>query len=281
MSLYRYSLATIGVCVFCAAASVAALFVLPQNQKKKGHHYEKTTALLSLLLAICLLLGACAQGVEEIASTIADGVKAGNASVIESTDYEGTEQLSAISKNESAPEKGTYREGVALVKYEGDLNDNVLSQLNLVSATALYSGSTWYTVELAAGADTVETVSYLRELGCFDKVDFDYIMGASAEVESVGVAGNPHYDKEQKKYYDTLKIKEGWDYLKKNDLNPGGSPDVIVAVIDTGVDYNHLDLRNNIWVNPGEIPDNGKDDDGNGYVDDIYGWNFVSNNKRC
>ncbi len=54
-----------------------------------------------------------------------------------------------------------------------------------------------------------------------------------------------------------------------------GHPDVIVAVIDQGVKYDHEDLKDNMWVNAGEIPGNGIDDDGNGYVDDIYGYNFV------
>lgn len=51
--------------------------------------------------------------------------------------------------------------------------------------------------------------------------------------------------------------------------------DVIVAVIDTGVDYTHPDLQANIWVNQGEIAGNGRDDDGNGYVDDMHGYDFV------
>lgn len=55
---------------------------------------------------------------------------------------------------------------------------------------------------------------------------------------------------------------------------------VVVAVLDTGVDYNHDDLKSNIWTNSNEIADNGKDDDGNGYVDDVYGWNFDSNNNN-
>lgn len=54
---------------------------------------------------------------------------------------------------------------------------------------------------------------------------------------------------------------------------------VVVAVLDTGVDRNHEDLKNNIWTNSGEIADNGKDDDGNGYIDDFYGWNFDGENN--
>jgi subtilisin family serine protease len=50
---------------------------------------------------------------------------------------------------------------------------------------------------------------------------------------------------------------------------------VVVAVIDSGIDIEHEDLSSNIWVNTGEIAGNGKDDDNNGYVDDVHGWNFI------
>jgi subtilisin len=55
---------------------------------------------------------------------------------------------------------------------------------------------------------------------------------------------------------------------------------VVVAVVDTGVDYNHEDLKNNIWTNSKEIAGNGIDDDGNGYIDDNYGWNFADQNNN-
>jgi len=56
-----------------------------------------------------------------------------------------------------------------------------------------------------------------------------------------------------------------------------GNRNVVVGVIDSGIDINHQDLHDNIWTNPAEIPGNGIDDDGNGFVDDINGWDFAHN----
>ncbi|MGN1317869.1 MAG: S8 family peptidase [Lachnospirales bacterium] len=60
----------------------------------------------------------------------------------------------------------------------------------------------------------------------------------------------------------------------------GGKREVIVAIIDTGVDYTHEDIAENIWINEDEIPNNGIDDDNNGYTDDVYGWNFYNGNNH-
>ena len=69
-------------------------------------------------------------------------------------------------------------------------------------------------------------------------------------------------------------VKEAYDLLKGRK-----SQTVIIAVIDSGVDTLQEDLKAALWVNPREIPGNGKDDDGNGYTDDIHGWNFCGSSS--
>lgn len=59
-----------------------------------------------------------------------------------------------------------------------------------------------------------------------------------------------------------------------------GGRKTVVAIIDTGIDHTHSQLKNNIWTNSSEIPGNGIDDDGNGYIDDIYGWDFYYNSNE-
>lgn len=66
---------------------------------------------------------------------------------------------------------------------------------------------------------------------------------------------------------------EAWD------LRTSAS-DVVVAVIDTGVDYPHTELQANLWHNPGEVSGNGLDDDGNGFVDDTIGWDFRNDDNN-
>lgn len=70
-----------------------------------------------------------------------------------------------------------------------------------------------------------------------------------------------------------IDIAPAWELYDASQTNR----DVVVAVIDTGVDILHPDLRNSIWTNDGEIPGDGIDNDGNGYVDDYFGWDFFYN----
>lgn len=67
-------------------------------------------------------------------------------------------------------------------------------------------------------------------------------------------------------------VLEAWD-------KETGTPEAVVAVLDSGVAVSHSDLDANIWANPGEIPNNGLDDDGNGFVDDVNGWDFAEEDK--
>ena len=73
-----------------------------------------------------------------------------------------------------------------------------------------------------------------------------------------------------------INIVPAW---KKYDAKTG-KRQVVVALIDTGVDITHPELCSSIWTNTGEIPGDGIDNDGNGYIDDVYGWNFYDNNAQ-
>ena len=189
------------------------------------------------------------------------------------TEYDaddGEEKIAnTVVGNTRAP-KGEYNKGIVLVKVKESFNKKDLGDLAYTSAEALYGGSKWYAVKLTDMTKTEEAVTYLSNLDTFEKVDYDYVMGVTAKETE-----NPDYDKQTN--LGLSNIPNGWT---QNGKAPGGSPDVVVAVIDTGVDYNHLDLRNNIWINTAEIPDNGLDDDGNGYIDDVYGWDCVGNDKN-
>lgn len=91
----------------------------------------------------------------------------------------------------------------------------------------------------------------------------------------------PQNDKDQKTWYHkdyaTTKVygvntENAYKFLESKGLKP---KPVVVAVLDSGVEVDHPGLVKNMWKNPNEIPNNGIDDDGNGYVDDVYGWNFL------
>ena len=73
-----------------------------------------------------------------------------------------------------------------------------------------------------------------------------------------------------------INIRPAWDLYDQSE----NKRSVVVAIIDTGVDYNHQEFSGAMWTNPGEIPGDGIDNDGNGYVDDVHGWNFYSGNSQ-
>jgi subtilisin len=120
----------------------------------------------------------------------------------------------------------------------------------------------------SSSSETVSTQSYSSSTG-YGLVDASTAVAKAAGTDKftdVSDLGGNNWGN------DMVKAPEAWE-------NGYTGEGVVVAVLDTGVDRNHEDLKNNIWKNTKEIEGNGIDDDSNGYVDDVYGWNFDSNSN--
>jgi len=97
-----------------------------------------------------------------------------------------------------------------------------------------------------------------------DDPNFSYLWGLNNTGQSVnGTSGTADAD---------MNAPEAWDITTGTDA-------LVIAVLDSGVDYNHPDLAANIWTNAGEVGGNGSDDDGNGYIDDTIGWDFFDDDN--
>ena len=98
-----------------------------------------------------------------------------------------------------------------------------------------------------------------------------FAQGTSAK-EKAPVPKNWHLLDEKSSGFTGISLDKAYAFVQSKNLK---SKKIIVAVIDSGIDTLHEDLKPVLWRNPKEIPGNGKDDDKNGYIDDIYGWNFI------
>ena len=96
--------------------------------------------------------------------------------------------------------------------------------------------------------------------------------GLSAFAQNSVVPNSWHMMDKETDGYNGVSADKAYQFLKSKNLK---SKTVIVAVVDTGIDTLHEDLKTILWNNPKEIPGNNKDDDGNGYIDDVHGWNFL------
>jgi len=137
---------------------------------------------------------------------------------------------------------------------------------------------TWYALEFDEDIFSRYGLSELIEKLGRDKnvliAEPDFIYKKQS-IDLPGPSTDPGFNSQW--YHGALGITDTWAFLAERGINPGGSSEVVVAVIDTGIDYLHNDLAANMWVNPLEIA-NGEDTEGNGFVDDIHGVNLIDNN---
>ena len=150
----------------------------------------------------------------------------------------------------------------------------------------------WYVLSFDNEVELEKAAKALSAISEVDVVQYNSILShqpsdvvpaeLNASTRMAVSAVNDPYFKDQWHYYNTgsgihekqvagmdVNIKDAWQYIT-------GDSSIIVAVIDEGVDYTHEDLKDNMWVNTGEIAGNGIDDDNNGYVDDIHGYNHCT-----
>jgi subtilisin family serine protease len=158
------------------------------------------------------------------------------------------------------------------------------SQFAIASMNAFETNDSFYKVKLARDADVAGFLEAANHNASVEYAEPNYVMHVlgTKDSEDEVVPNDADFDKLWGMKNTGQKDAEGTVGKVGADIGATkawktttGNKDIVVAVIDTGVDYTHPDLKDNIFVNTKEIAGNGIDDDGNGFVDDVHGWNFA------
>ena len=262
---------------------------------------------LSCALAVAALAFAqCTKDLEEI--SVGEPQSGASATKIINTSRSAEEGALLVKFDESAAlafENGTRSAGVTRSNIE-PLNA-ILLDVNAVSIERVFPVDVrneedtrkaglhlWYIVRFDKKQSLDKVACALAQIGEIQKIEYNTIQEPVVSQSSASVADLlPTTRLVTPQFNDPLASKQ-WDMhndgslskkaVKGMDINvheawkyTTGDPSIIVAIMDQGVDYEHEDLIANMWVNEREIPKNGIDDDKNGYVDDVYGYNFVDN----
>jgi subtilisin family serine protease len=166
----------------------------------------------------------------------------------------------------------TYAIDELIISYKDNSNISTLRQKHGLKRLKKLSSINAEVVKIPAGVDLTEAISKLKRDAAILSVQPNYKYYPSATVP------NDPLFKEQWGLHSRQTSNIDIDALEAWEITKGSS-DIIVAVIDTGIDINHPDLKANIWVNTAETL-NGNDNDNNGYADDVVGWNFYDKNNQ-